>query len=88
MEIGETLRRMTMEMEALQREKESLKCRNVALGEYAAPSHVGLIEVGLQSIDKHHDDGEEKKKIHHDLRSLMNKYKEMAWKIGAHSSVN
>lgn len=86
--MGDKLKRVTAKLEALQCENKALKWRNVMSTEDVLPSQVDRVEAESQSKDKALNNENEKKKMHYDLWSLTDKYKELPWKIGAYSSVN
>lgn len=86
-EIEENLRKITLEIGTLQSENEVLKQHNAGSREDTAPSHNKQAEAKSQSIGKPIFYDDEKKRMHHDLRSLMDNYEEMANRIGVSSSI-
>lgn len=73
--LEDKLKKAMEELEALQHENEALKHRNMTLGEDVVPSKVDRAKAESQSTGRPLNNDEEKKKMHHDLWSLMDKYK-------------
>lgn len=82
--MEERLRRITLEMESLQHEIEALRQRSA---ENDALSHNERNEAKSQNACRLNFNDEEKRKMHQDLRNLMDKY-EMAKRIGTSSSID
>lgn len=87
-ELEDQLKRVTSELEALQLENEVLKRKDGASEEDVVPSQVGRMESESQSTGRPPHGVEETKKMHQNLRSLMDKYKDMERRIGAYSLVD
>lgn len=88
-EVEDILKKVIVELEALQRKNEALKRRNVMSREDPRPSQDDREEEESQSTCKPLNNEDEKNKnMYHDLRNLMDKYEEMAQKIGTSSLVD
>ncbi|XP_040996195.1 uncharacterized protein LOC121242392 [Juglans microcarpa x Juglans regia] len=89
-EMEEIMKRLTTEVDSLRKENEALKSRNGPSGEDATRNQVDRVDMEANSagVGKGHQEDEETKRLHHDVCSLMDKYEEMAKKIGTSSSVH
>lgn len=87
-EMKEMIKKLSTEVDSLHKENETLKSWNGPSGEDAIPSDANRVEMEANSAGKGHQENVEAKKLHHDVCSLMDKYEEMAKKIGMSSSVD
>lgn len=88
-EIEEKLKKMTLEIEALQRENGAIKWRDAGFEGGASQDYSKQLDKESQSeVGSTLSDQEEKKRINDNLRDLMDKYEKMAKWVGMSSSVN
>lgn len=81
-ETKEKLKKVMETMEDLRRKNEELKHHNVELNETTLLSHNEQLEGEVQSSERTNIEELEKKKLHDELHSFVNKYEEMTKKIG------
>lgn len=85
-EMEEWMKRITLEMENLQKANEALKRRSEGSREDATPSQNEHAE--SRNARGVNDDEGKRRTMHHELRSLIDKYEEITQRIGALSLVD